>query len=147
MTVRDDIVAEARSWLGTPYRHSADIKGAGVDCAMLIVRVYADLGLIDLFDPRPYTTDWHLHRNEELYLENTMSHCNEVAEPEPGDLIVWQHGRTFSHGGICTGWPTVVHAYQPSGIVEEVSILNTPLMYRGLDFRPVKFYCLKRLSA
>ena len=35
---------------------------------MLLVRVYCDLGLVEPFDPRPYTRDWFLHRNEERYL-------------------------------------------------------------------------------
>ena len=47
------VVAAARSWLGTPYHHAADVKGrkGGVDCAMLLVRVYCDLGLVEPFDP------------------------------------------------------------------------------------------------
>ncbi len=31
------IVAEARKWVGTPYHSCADVRGAGVDCGMLIV--------------------------------------------------------------------------------------------------------------
>lgn len=31
MVHRDDIVAEARDWLGTPYRHQASLKGVGCD--------------------------------------------------------------------------------------------------------------------
>ena len=52
---RAAVVAAARAWIGTPYHHMADIKGVGVDCAMLLVRVYCDLGLVEHFDPRPYT--------------------------------------------------------------------------------------------
>ena len=65
---RAAVVAEARSWIGTPYHHAADVKGHGVDCALLLVRVYCDLGLVEPFDPRPYTRDWFLHRSEERYL-------------------------------------------------------------------------------
>jgi hypothetical protein len=36
-------VSAARSWLGTPYQHQARCKGAGVDCAGLIVGVAAQL--------------------------------------------------------------------------------------------------------
>jgi len=55
--MREKIVAEARSWIGTPYHNCADIKGVGVDCGMLLVRVFVDLGLVEPFDPRPYTHD------------------------------------------------------------------------------------------
>ena len=37
---RAAVVAEARSWIKTPWVHMAAIKGAGVDCAMLLARVY-----------------------------------------------------------------------------------------------------------
>ncbi len=33
---RDDIIAEARSWIGTPYRHQASLKGVGCDCLGLV---------------------------------------------------------------------------------------------------------------
>src|SRR6185437_15824401 len=42
---RAAVVAEARSWIGTPYHNCADIKGTGVDCGMLIVRVFVATGL------------------------------------------------------------------------------------------------------
>ena len=42
---RAAVVAEARSWIGTPYHHAADVKGHGVDCAMLLIRVYCDCRL------------------------------------------------------------------------------------------------------
>ena len=55
MDLRQRIVEEARSWLGTPYHHQAMVKGAGVDCAMILVAVYRAVGLIPAgFDPRPY---------------------------------------------------------------------------------------------
>ena len=56
---RAAVVAAARAWIGTPYHHMADVKGVGCDCAMLLVRVFCDLGLVEPFDPRPYARDWH----------------------------------------------------------------------------------------
>ena len=47
---RAAVAAEARKWILTPYHHGADIRGAGVDCGMLIVRVFVDLGLTPPFD-------------------------------------------------------------------------------------------------
>ena len=96
------MVAEARSWVGTPYHGCADVKGAGVDCGMLLVRVFVDLGLTEPFDPRPYPSDWHLHRSEERYLGFVFERGREVAEPQPGDVAVFRYGRCYSHGGIVT---------------------------------------------
>ena len=88
---RAAIVAEARSWIGTPYHNCADIKGAGVDCGMLLVRVFVDAGLCPPFDPRPYPIDWHLHRSEERYLGFIFDRGSEVADPQPGDVMVLRY--------------------------------------------------------
>jgi NlpC/P60 family putative phage cell wall peptidase len=118
------VVAAARSWIGTPYHHAADIKGAGCDCAMLLVRVFCDLGLLEPFDPRPYTRDWMMHRDDERYLGFLLARAREVSVPAQGDVIVFRYGRCFSHGGIVTGTTplTIVHAFAPARAVLEEDI-------------------------
>ena len=37
---RAAIVAEARGWIGTPYRHQASLKGVGADCIGLVRGVW-----------------------------------------------------------------------------------------------------------
>jgi len=32
LPIRCSIIAEARSWIGTPYHHQAALKGVGYDC-------------------------------------------------------------------------------------------------------------------
>ncbi len=122
--MREKIIREARSWIGTPFHHGADIKGAGVDCAMLLVRVYVDLGLVPPFDPRPYTHDWHLHRGEERYLNGLLARASEVARPQPGDVAAFRVGRCYSHAGIVTRASplTLVHASLPSRVVLEEDV-------------------------
>ena len=121
---RADVVAAAREWCGTPYHHMADVKGHGCDCAMLLVRVFCDLGLVEPFDPRPYTRDWHLHRGEERYLGALLARSRLVVSPLPGDIVVFKYGRCFSHGGIVTNRSplTIVHAFYPARIVFEEEI-------------------------
>jgi len=43
-----EIVAEARSWLKTPYRHQGKVKGRAVDCVGLILGVGHSLALLDI---------------------------------------------------------------------------------------------------
>ena len=117
MAVREKIVAEVQTWLGTPYHHQADVKGAGVDCGMILVRVYHTSGLIPDIDPRPYPHDWNLHRDDERYLGWVKQFGWEVAEPQPGDIVVYRFGRSFSHGGIYIGNGQIVHAYIGRGVV------------------------------
>ena len=55
---KEAIVAEATSWLGTPYRHQASLKGVGCDCLGLLRGVWRAF-----FDGEPetmpaYTPDW-----------------------------------------------------------------------------------------
>lgn len=51
MTVtRQDAVAEARSWLGTPFQHQGCLKGVACDCIGLVKGVGLALGLVD-YDP------------------------------------------------------------------------------------------------
>ncbi len=130
---RAAVVAEARSWISTPYHNCADIKGVGVDCGMLLVRVFVDAGLCPPFDPRPYPIDWHLHRSEERYLGFVFDRSAEVAEPQPGDVMVLRYGRCYSHGGIVSrSTPvTIVHAFHPARrVLEEPvaqnGVLNDP---------------------
>jgi cell wall-associated NlpC family hydrolase len=130
---RAALVAEARTWLGTPFRDQGDVKGknGAVDCAMLLVRSAQPAGLIDAaFDPRPYPPQWHLHRDEERFLKviaDIIAARGEGTEvtrsPIPGDVIVYRVGRCFSHGGIVIDGHHVIHAYYKTGRVA-ISPLN-----------------------
>jgi cell wall-associated NlpC family hydrolase len=127
---RAAVVAEARSWIGTPYHNCADIKNVGVDCGMLLVRVFVDTGLCPPFDPRPYPVDWHLHRSEERYLGFIFDRGREVASPRPGDMMVLRYGRCYSHGGVVTESSplTIVHAYHPARTVLEETIAHNAVL-------------------
>ena len=111
---RQAIIVEAMSWCGTPYRHMGDIKGIGVDCAMLLIRVYGALGFVPSdYDPRPYSPEWYFHRTEELYLAGMEKYSHRVECPQPGDIAVYRFGKTASHGAIIVDNQCVVHAHRP----------------------------------
>jgi NlpC/P60 family putative phage cell wall peptidase len=132
MSRREVVLHETLSWLGTPYHHLACVKGVGVDCAMLLVAVFRDSGLVpqDL-DPRPYAPDWHLHRNEEKFLGWLQQYAEQVERPGPGDVVVWRYGRTYSHGAIVVGEAgEIVHAYKNAGCVVRGHLHETELAQR-----------------
>lgn len=114
---RADVVAEAMSWVGTPYHHEGAVKGSGVDCAMILVRVFADLGLIPEIDPRPYPMQWHLHRDDERYLGWIRRYARPVTEPQPGDIALYRFGRCISHSSILVTDGLMVHAHLRDGAV------------------------------
>jgi cell wall-associated NlpC family hydrolase len=115
---RSFIIAAARSWLGTPYHHRAALRGAGADCAMFPLAIYRECGLIPAtYQPPEYSSQWHLHRSEELYLAEVQKFASESSEePRPADFVVFKFGRTFSHGAIVIEWPLVIHSYIPHGV-------------------------------
>ena len=133
---RAAVVAAARAWIGTPYHHAADVKGVGCDCAMLLVRVYCDLGLVEPFDPRPYTRDWMMHRNEEKYLGFLLARARIVEGPDVGDVALFRVGRCFAHGGIVSKSEplTMIHAHAQAGRVIEDEVERCALAPRPRAF-------------
>jgi NlpC/P60 family putative phage cell wall peptidase len=131
---REGVVAEAISWIGTPFHHAARVKGAGVDCLMLLAEVYERAGVMAHVEPPFYVADWHLHQNAERYLEGLLAYAREVREPRPGDVALFRFGRTFSHGAIVVAWPRLIHAYWAIGVVWGDATLHP------LKRRPVRFF-------
>jgi cell wall-associated NlpC family hydrolase len=117
---RQAVVAEARTWVGTPYHHQADVKGHGVDCIMILVCIYGRMLklLPEDFDPRPYPQHWFLHRGEERYLNGILQFCDQVETPNLADISLYRVGRTVSHAVINIGDGYVIHASAPARQVE-----------------------------
>jgi cell wall-associated NlpC family hydrolase len=144
---RAAIITEALTWIGTPFRDCADVKGGNgaVDCAMLLVRCYVDTGRIAPFDPRPYPPRWHLHRDEERFLGFIEKlGGRHIEKPKLADIVVWQFGRCFSHGGIVVNSTDVVHSYYAAGQVLISSMDDPVLRHVSLAARnfprPVRYY-------
>jgi cell wall-associated NlpC family hydrolase len=133
---RAAVVAEARTWLRTPYHHRARLKGVGVDCGMLLAEVFPAAGVVKEFiDPGDYPADWHFHRDTERYLEVLRRYAPfdvAVADLQPGDVPVWKFGRTFSHGAIYIGDGQIIHSYINRGCeiatLDDPELLNRPIV-------------------
>jgi NlpC/P60 family putative phage cell wall peptidase len=133
--LRAAVVREAESWIGTPFHHAARVKGAGIDCLMLLAEICERAGVAPHIDPPFYVPDWHLHRDAERYLEGLTRYATEIpGPPRPGDIALFRFGRTFSHGAIVIEWPRVIHAYWSIGVVHGDATLHP------LAARPVKFF-------
>lgn len=135
---RGAVVEEARAWLNTPYHHMAAVKGSGVDCAMILREVYGNSVFPEYKDIQieHYPPDWHMHRDDERYLDIVRQYAGEVDEPEPGDIVVVRYGRAFSHGGIVVQWPLCIHAYVSAGCVT----LEDFEANKEIWGRPMKFF-------
>lgn len=100
-----EVIAAARSWIGTPYKHQERIKGQAVDCAGLIVCVLKECGY-PIDDRKDYGT---LPISGELRAE-LKKRFKRVYEPAPGDIIEMSLAGYPHHLGFYTDSGTLIHA-------------------------------------
>lgn len=110
-----DVVAAARAWIGTPYRHQASCHGAGADCLGLIRGVWRDLYGTEPETPPPYTPDWAERQGEETLGLAAGRHMKPVAPDaaQPGDLLLFRMRRSgpAKHAAILSAEDRMIHAY------------------------------------
>ncbi|HZD96497.1 MAG TPA: hypothetical protein VE133_19705 [Candidatus Sulfotelmatobacter sp.] len=145
---RADIVRVAKEWLRTPYHHQARVKGVGADCAMFPLAVYQECGVLPPdFEPPEYSVQWHLHRSDEIYLQAIAPFTRELTcfgvpmtadVLQPADFVIFQFGRTFSHGAIVVEWPLIIHSYIPHGVLLSDAERDGELIGREKKFFEVK---------
>lgn len=137
MTPRQTAVNTAWLWIDTPYHHRGRVLGSGCDCLMLIIESYLAAGLLpsDIEIP-DYPQDIMFHSDDSRYVDTVLAYCDEVDQPQPGDLAMWKFGKTWSHAAIALNWPRVIHAYAPYGAVVEMSITDDS----RLAGRAVRFF-------
>jgi cell wall-associated NlpC family hydrolase len=137
---RAAVIAEARTWLRTPFCHDTQLKGFGVDCAQLLIAVYAGVGLIERFRPDYYSENWFLHRDAEVLQDTVARFCQPTEDPRPGDIALFRFGRSRAHAAIVVDFPRIIHADRHSGCVTED--MADPLA--ALGPRLAGFWTLKR---
>lgn len=131
MGISENVVAEARLWLGTPYVHQASCRGAGTDCLGLILGVWRQLfGQLPVAVPA-YTPDWSEPSAREDLLQAAQRFLwpAEQREARAGDVILFRmrDGRVAKHLGVQSEvgtLPRFIHAYNGHGVVE--SALTEP---------------------
>lgn len=125
---RDAIVAAAKSWIGTPYRHQASLKGAGCDCLGLVRGVWRELYGSEPEPPPPYRPDWAETGGRETLLEAARRHLIEISPNAagPGDVLLFRMspGACLKHCAIVSDRrpgdpePRILHAYWGRAVVE-----------------------------
>ncbi len=120
------IVASARSWLGTPYRHQASVKGVGADCLGLVRGVWREaIGNEPEVLPT-YSADWAETGGRETLLEAAGRWLRpvSVADMRAGDVVVFHMsaGAAAKHCAILSmvegAEPRMIHAYWGRAVVE-----------------------------
>ena len=120
------VLALARAWIGTPYLHQASVKGVGSDCLGLARGIWRGLHVSEPFDLPPYSRDWGEVGTREVLLEAARAHLIEtpVGNAGPGTLILFrmEPAAPAKHCGVLGAsviQPSLIHAYDRSGVVEE----------------------------
>jgi NlpC/P60 family putative phage cell wall peptidase len=115
------VVAEARSWIGTPYCHQGHRKGVGCDCLGLVRGVWRALYGNDLADPGPYSADWTSRTGGEALLDGFRRHfrAKPATDASPGAVLLfrWRPHMPLRHAGILVSEAAFVHAYEGSRTV------------------------------
>lgn len=135
MTKRADVVAEARSWIGTPFQHQQSMKGVACDCIGLVMGVARMLGVISSdfassADFAPYAGYARVPSGGTL-----ARGCAKFMQPipfalaEPGDVMLFRFNGEPTHCAIVADHPmgglSIVHAYAPLRHVIEARLNDT----------------------
>lgn len=92
MITREDIVKEAKEWIGTPWHHCSSSKGKGCDCVGLVVGVVNALGM-ECYKTENYT---RVPQGNSLIEEIEKRFARiEPSEIMPGDVLVFK----LTHNG------------------------------------------------
>lgn len=127
MVPRSAVVAQARSWIGTPWAHQHHYKGVGCDCGGLVRGVSIELGLLpaDYADHAPDALRGYGRQNDGQLicrLCDLFWHRIELDAARPGDIVVLrivkdpQHAAflgDYLHGGL-----SMIHALVGMGVRE-----------------------------
>lgn len=117
---RAAVVAEAMSWLGTPYRHQASLKGVGCDCLGLVRGIWRAL-----YGPEPepltaYTPDWAEARGGETLAAAAGRHLvrTGIDRTADGDVLLfrWRSNLPAKHAAVLVSADRIVHAHQGAAV-------------------------------
>ncbi len=127
MVSKQDILAEARHWIGTPYQHQASCFQAGCDCLGLVRGVWRNLIGQEPETVPAYTPDWAEIRGEETLQLAARRYLEEVptSKVSVGDVLLFRMalGAPAKHIAFVSetdnGIPTkIIHAYWGRSVVE-----------------------------
>jgi NlpC/P60 family putative phage cell wall peptidase len=132
---RAAIVAEARAWIGTPYRHQASLKGVGCDCLGLVRGIWRNVVGAEPERAPPYAPDWAEASGVESLAEAATRHlvpiqCDAFG---PGDVVLfrWRAHLPAKHAAIVTTDGLMVHAHDGAAVAE---VMLAPWWRRRLAY-------------
>jgi NlpC/P60 family putative phage cell wall peptidase len=121
-TTAGRIVAEARCWIGTPYRHGASLQGVGCDCLGLVRGVWRAILGPEPAAAGPYSPDWAEAAGAERLRDAARRWLVEIEPPTAaaGDVLLfrWKEGLPAKHLAIVSGPGRMIHAHDGACVAE-----------------------------
>jgi NlpC/P60 family putative phage cell wall peptidase len=119
---RRAIVASARAWIGTPYRHQASVCGVGADCLGLVRGVWRDVVGPEPEPLRPYSPYWAETGEEEALIALGDAHFTPapLEDWREGDVLCFRFRAGFpaKHLAIATSATSIIHAHDGARVAE-----------------------------
>src|SRR6185437_11042982 len=116
------IVAEARTWIGTPYYHQASLKGVGCDCLGLVRGVWRAVVGAEPEHAPAYAPDWAEATGSEALAQAAARHLTPLALADfrEGDVLLfrWRAHLPAKHAAIVTASDFMVHAHDGAAVAE-----------------------------
>ena len=116
---RNKLIAEAKTWLRTPYIPEARVKGCGTDCGLFILQSFENVGLLPHIDIPHYPFDIAANCATPMYLNKIKEYCTKTdSEPVPGDIIVYKFSgsKVPHHAAILYRNEYIIHSHVKTGV-------------------------------
>lgn len=120
--LRMAVIAEARSWIATPYRHQASLKHIGCDCLGLVRGVWRAFYGSEPCPIPAYSPDWAEAGKSENLLVAARCHLvgADSTNFRPGDVLAfrWRTHLPAKHLAIVATDQTMIHAQHGEKVCE-----------------------------
>jgi len=115
------IAAEARGWIGTPYRHQGATRGAGADCLGLVRGIWRALYGGEPGAVPAYGADWRdAGIGDALEVAARRYLVERDGPARAGDVVLFRlmRHRPARHCGVMVADDRFVHSQEHLGVVE-----------------------------
>jgi NlpC/P60 family putative phage cell wall peptidase len=128
MTTRAEVIAEARRWIGTRWRHQGRTEG-GLDCVGLLIVVARSLNLIDqsaLDEADRVASGYSRYPRGDALRRTLLQHLQPVEIARPADILLFRIDAEPQHLAIAAEHPSstlsMIHSYalRPHRVIETI---------------------------
>ncbi len=124
VSARAQALAEARRWIGTPYRHQGSCRGAGCDCLGLLRGIWRTLYGAEPEAVPPYERDVAKTPLAGALMRAARQYFREIDRnaARPGHVLLFaaEPGGPARHCAILSQHGRIIHAYWRRSVCETV---------------------------